>query len=1051
MNWNILGIQPTKDKKAITAAYRAKLLQVNPEDKPEEFKALRAAYEEALRLADKEEPEVHSAHDPLSNFQAQLREVYDDFSRRIDPDCWLALLSQDICQALDTRPQAEDAILRFLMEDYFIPQSIWQVLDRSFHLSQRKDELYESYPRDFIDHAVLNGIRMKPTLPYELFTPGKDGKACDALRQLYYQTGSCAPEERPALLAQMAALPEQHPYCDALVFLDQIDQGGQDQGMEGLRTLAQRYPDDVTLNMAWINRCPGQWELAEETARRLLETEPKNRQVRLLLADCLAHREEYDEAKDIIFDLIHDMGGDQVQINRLQDKLKFWNESIIAKGEPMLSADPSDSHTARTLAWCYLQNDDLDNAARVSACVDPGQETAFDYHNLMGKIAFAREDAAAALPHFERIVALLQEIEDQPEHPDFKNVHRLPDFLQITGSCLINLERQAEAAALFERALALAPEDPVVLDHTGRLYYLQKDYEAAAGIYARLNDVLPRNYHGYLMLALNLYELGRDRDAFDAINRALDLEGSDLTVYVTKMRILLRNGVWDQVRQMLEFLERSGVGDEITVCWCRAVLTEYADKDYAKALEQYRHIETRRNNGEVLPWGAELYYRITVLTANHLDARKPEDRKAMIGLLDQALECDPDHEDSLDYKAWLLKRGGSKDEAMKIYRQLEAKPRHSLNAELGIAQIYYDDLSANADKALEYYELLLRHQERADYHFYAGTCLRYLGKQEEAADHFRREQELEPEDVDAFNGLAYTCEAMGQYSLALEALDCAIAVCQKKEKHYSWLFEHKAQVLRRMGRAQEAIDTLSEAINIYNQPKCHSARFETCCQFGLWDQAKTVLNHWIKTQCNTEENAEAAVMLQLYQGKMVKATMAFASGVKHIGDYRQDEIKMNVANLEGNPQRGLRVWGKRYLDESEHTRTVGSLALYQWLNGERDAARETAEKLLELLDRKLSGFTVDEALYRTQRTRGLAILGRFDEARSELEKARSLPLCSHCVYGSCKDADVFEAELEEIAGNTQKALEYYRAAAAKWPDELDLAAGIARLTKKGKK
>ena len=51
MNWTLLGIAPTQDKQAITAAYRVQLAYTNPEDKPEEFKALRTAYEEArLRL-----------------------------------------------------------------------------------------------------------------------------------------------------------------------------------------------------------------------------------------------------------------------------------------------------------------------------------------------------------------------------------------------------------------------------------------------------------------------------------------------------------------------------------------------------------------------------------------------------------------------------------------------------------------------------------------------------------------------------------------------------------------------------------------------------------------------------------------------------------------------------------------------------------------------------------------------------------------------------------------------------------------------------------------
>ena len=75
MDWTILGIGPTDDKKAITAAYRAKLKVTNPEDKPEEFKALRAAYEEALRLADQPAPAVDES--PVGRWMAQVEAVYN--------------------------------------------------------------------------------------------------------------------------------------------------------------------------------------------------------------------------------------------------------------------------------------------------------------------------------------------------------------------------------------------------------------------------------------------------------------------------------------------------------------------------------------------------------------------------------------------------------------------------------------------------------------------------------------------------------------------------------------------------------------------------------------------------------------------------------------------------------------------------------------------------------------------------------------------------------------------------------------------------------------
>ena len=137
MDWTILGIGPTDDKKAITAAYRAKLKVTNPEDKPEEFKALRAAYEEALRLAD--QPATGEELTPVGRWMAQVEAVYNHYPARIAPARWEELLADDICAALDTRPQAEEELLKFLMEHYYLPRAVWQVLDRAFDWVERAE------------------------------------------------------------------------------------------------------------------------------------------------------------------------------------------------------------------------------------------------------------------------------------------------------------------------------------------------------------------------------------------------------------------------------------------------------------------------------------------------------------------------------------------------------------------------------------------------------------------------------------------------------------------------------------------------------------------------------------------------------------------------------------------------------------------------------------------------------------------------------------------------------------------------------------------------
>ena len=46
--WDILGIEPTSDKKEIKKAYARLLKQYHPEENPEEFKQIQAAYQQCL-------------------------------------------------------------------------------------------------------------------------------------------------------------------------------------------------------------------------------------------------------------------------------------------------------------------------------------------------------------------------------------------------------------------------------------------------------------------------------------------------------------------------------------------------------------------------------------------------------------------------------------------------------------------------------------------------------------------------------------------------------------------------------------------------------------------------------------------------------------------------------------------------------------------------------------------------------------------------------------------------------------------------------------------
>lgn len=1050
MNWNLLGIEPTTDKKAITAAYRAKLVQVNPEDKPEEFMALRAAYEAALQYAEQESAPAR-AETPVEAWVRRLRRLYDHFPSRCSAECWEEFLSDPVCTAPDTRPAAEEAVLRFLMEDFYIPRFAWQLLDKVFHLTERKDELCEVYPQDFIEFAVLNGIHMDPALPCELFAPGENARDCDAYRRLYHQLLNTPPDGREPVIAQMRVLSESHPYGEALICLHQIQCGDAESGFAGIQSLALAHPGDVQLNMYLAHQYFNRNLVSEalSLAQKITELAPTHRQARILTARCLAAREEYDEAKEILFALQREAGGDMVVVKPIMELMQQWNLDIIRKGEELLASCPGNSENARKLTWCYIQNQDLENAERASRFVDPEKELPFDYHNLMGKLLHSLNRKEEALPHFEAVELLLAEAQNDPDHPAAEHVDRLSEFLQLSGDCLLFLEREAEAYQKFERSLELSPEDITILDSMGRFFYSRKEYGRAVDIFRRLTVLQPDSHYPYLMLSVNYYELGRDQEAFDAINYALSIQGADLSAYVVKMRILLRNGAWKDVREILEFLESNGVPKDSMLRWFHAQLLEYEQEDNEQALDEYRKIASDVEQGDAFPWVDELYYHIAVLTAPSLDMNSAEDRQKLLDILERGLKHNADHEDCLDYKAWVLKRSGNTQEALKIYKEMEARPGHSLNAEQGLADIYFENLERSADEALHYFRILLQHRDNPALHYYVATCLRFMGDLDAAEHHYRQELELDPTDVDGYNGLSKIYKAQGRSEEALEQLNLAIAAVAGQERNFTWLYNQKTILLRRMGMVREALETQHEAIKRYDSKRAYETCFDICCQFGMWDHAKKMLDAWVKACGSSETTAVASVMLQLYQGKMMKATLAFASGVKLIKEYETDTLKMEVANLEGNPERALRVWSKRMGKSPENTNVLGNLAHVQWLTGHREDAVATAGKALCLIDRKLTGFLVDEALYRSQRIRVLAILGRAEEAREELKKVRSLPLCEHCTYGSCKDADIYEAEIEEILGNREKAMELFRKGAEKWPDDLDFAAGIARLKKKG--
>ena len=1053
MDWFALGINPTKDKKVIAEAYRQKLRQTNPEDKPEEFKALRAAFEEAMTLADQEDTESARDESPVGLWIEAVTKLYEDYASRINPDCWKRLVGSDICIGLDTRAAAEESLLKFLLENYHLPKSVWQVLDQTFEFSHRVEELYETWPRDFIDHAVLAGIRLDPALDYDLFVPGISGTDCDAYRRLYFQANQIPLEEVEPILEQMDALSEGHPYGDALRYRFYMETGRVQDGKDGFQRLAATYPDNALLCIAWADICleDGNTEEAEQICSHILEIEPKHIGGKMVYAKCLAARKQYHEAKDCAYEIMHSSTDNPMLLEQMAELLKEWNVQLITKREARYAEHPGDADNAIELAWCYAQNERVDDAFALAKKIDPNYEDGFAYHNLMGKLYHNTEKFAEALEHLQIVEEILRNLDDDGTTETRKRKARLPEMLQIQGNCLMKLGRTEEAKAKFEEALTEAPEDTEVMSLMGKILFSSGDYPYAIEIFQRLLKVTPGAWVAELLMAMCLYRLRRDREAFDAVNRAMAIQSNDLSLYVLKMQILIRNEIFEDVHEILNYLKESGAPEDITIDFILAELTELEKKDQKAALKQYQTLCKRVEAGEDLMWSPELYYHLAVLTGNQLDLSCDGNRLVVLDIVDKGLSHNEQDTDLLAYKAWVLKKGGQQEDAIEMYRKVAEKNPNSTVALRGIADLYYEDLNQNATEALTYYEKLLETQKTAELYFYAATCKRHLGDLEGARLYYLKELEMDPDDIDGYRGLAFVADAQSNYEKSLELLNQALAIMAEYDRQYDWIVEHKAKVLRRQGRYEEALAFAAEAADRYHYGGALQLQFDICCQFGLWDRAKKVLDQWKRVNRNDPDLMAASGRLNLLQGKMFKAALAMGPAKHKLPFEQVQDFRLQLNDLECNHDRQIQIWSRRVKQNLEDDHSMLNLAHAYWHMGKMNAAKGAAQKALALQDSILSQNLTDEALYRSRRCLALAILGRAEEAKEELARTRKLPLCDFCEYGSCKDADIYEAHIEEILGNEENAKKLYAAGRTNWPDDLDFAAGEARLKKKGRK
>lgn len=493
MIWKILEIDKTKDEDVIRSAYRAKLRYVNPEDDEEGFKELRRAYEEALEYAGQPEDEElndadeseygYGKKDEVDEWLNRIDMIYRDVAKRRDASLWEPVLHDPVCDDLDMELEAAEKLLVYFMSHSYMPQSIWQLVDKRFHYMDNYDQLKEKFPENYLDYVMWQ-MKRPNFIDFELFDGVTDSHVDDYIGTLYeeknaFEEGNMEAVER--FLKELKRYDVTHPYTDTeearyLLCRAKVNKKG-DNSTDGeehssgkrdkqapdwkedekkalsiMEELDFEYSDNPYIERIYAEAllANGETLKARTVYEGLTEADSENYSAAIGIARCVYLEGNPEDAKEMVEDILEERVQD-VECMQLLDEI---NEELVKTYEEILSDRKTEDEapeegssgdegreTVREvsfkLGWCYYQQKEFEKGIQLLDSLEQGED--YDYINLRCRLYLANENYEAAYPLAEKWLQLIEEAVDDGSKEAQKKKNRLSLAHFSIGICLWEL------------------------------------------------------------------------------------------------------------------------------------------------------------------------------------------------------------------------------------------------------------------------------------------------------------------------------------------------------------------------------------------------------------------------------------------------------------------------------------------------------------------------------------------------------------------------------------------------------------------------------------
>ncbi|MBO5389489.1 MAG: tetratricopeptide repeat protein [Lachnospiraceae bacterium] len=976
--WDILGCEETKDKMVLKTAYRAKLKLVNPEDDPEGFMRLRQAYEEALNYSDSQNQDVDDSED--SPLLTKIKELYNNYSRRIDVSEWEMLLDRDEFVALDTAEDSFDTLFRFLMEKFFLPKDVWRLFVEHFEIEERVAELAERYPENFIEYVINNSI-YDDILDYRLLEC-KDEYA-DKFLERYFELDVLIRKHdykaQGELIDLISEMDVYHPYFEMLKIKSRIqsfesDEEEQidDEELERRKhvyeelyqdaiLLTTDFPEDINFMALCgdLKLLMGDYDEAAQYYENALAISPDNYSIKGKLAEQKMCIGEYAKSRDLFMELLRINHYD----NNARGGMIRANTGLIKELEEKRKENPEDKKFPMELGWSYYQIYKFDRSIDILNQFEPDDSQIFEYYNLKGRVYLCLQELHNALNCFHRWKQAIEAIpkdDDSKDALDKKKRYGYVHFL--IGDCHLKLKGYNVAREYIEKALSME-HDEIVLSYEAmcELEYETENYEACIKICEELLKREKRSFIAYNYMSKASFKLDFIKETIDASNKAMEIYPYIAEPYETQVDVYLRFDQIDGAKSVVERYKAMEL-DSQRILYCEARIYATEGK-FDRAIELLDSILSEEGKG-----GSDLedITRVYNMKANCLElVKKPEEA---LDMFRKVIQLEPNHKTAYERMGIILKNMGKLSDALDMFgKQIDVAP--NVNSYIN-----------------------------------RGVLNRFFQKYKSAMEDFNEALKFEPNNAFCHSRIGLIYEYHSEFEKALDSFEKALEYTDEGEAK-SQIYIYKARVLQCLKRFDDSMAVYTRYIDEFGlNPDVAYDISELAVRMKDISYATRVLQDCIN-QFEYDENVKncAIQLISIYgdEGYISRADEALQFVTNRFGSHAEFFAAMGAVLRN----KGLYDQAVRHYETAVKLDIDGKQNYYSELVEvlkKKNPFRQDLKKYVQKALINPAEMTNPHAYIKMARLN--RTMKKYKEAMSIIDKGLKIKRCNGCFYGKCHDA-----------------------------------------------